>query len=477
MLKELKVFSRILNLIIKQKNQTLLLQEVFDIIARDFDSDKVILYLYDTQTKNINIFESKGLNSKEEKRGSYQLGEGVVGTVAQNRKPLLIEDINDNKIFLNKTKTYDNKTQKRSFLCFPIISKTQQTLIGALSVDLLNKNIDDLNIHFEILQIITSFLAESIENIKQQQLQHKKMLLKQDSLNDELMYRYDINLILGGAIGANHHITNKILRNKEKVRLIISGKEGTGKSLFVRAIHLNKKYELPQLTNYSIPSESQNLDTDTLTQDIIINSLQNSNHTGLYISNLEILKKEQQKKFINTIIKKSPKLDLYFLYSNDEIQQNSNCQSILLNELKNRKTDITMLADFYLTELNKIHNKNIERISTPAINAMISYHWPGNLAELKNAINYAVNHCTDDVIHSYNLPASLQMNNNIDTINSTLGLRQLLDNYEKEILVDRLKQFSGHLKNTANSLETSSRVLHYRLKKLKINAKNYKINF
>ncbi len=58
--------------------------------------------------------------------------------------------------------------------------------------------------------------------------------------------------------------------------------------------------------------------------------------------------------------------------------------------LRERKTDILLLADYFLEKYAKENHKDIRRFSTPAIDMLVEYHWPGNVRELENAIERAV---------------------------------------------------------------------------------------
>jgi transcriptional regulator with PAS, ATPase and Fis domain len=55
--------------------------------------------------------------------------------------------------------------------------------------------------------------------------------------------------------------------------------------------------------------------------------------------------------------------------------------------LRERRSDIMLLAEHFLEKYSKMYNKVIKRISTPAINMMMAYHWPGNVRELENCID------------------------------------------------------------------------------------------
>ncbi len=50
--------------------------------------------------------------------------------------------------------------------------------------------------------------------------------------------------------------------------------------------------------------------------------------------------------------------------------------------LRERRTDILLIAEFFLEKYSKENKKNIRRISTSAIDMLIQYHWPGNVREL-----------------------------------------------------------------------------------------------
>ena len=66
--------------------------------------------------------------------------------------------------------------------------------------------------------------------------------------------------------------------------------------------------------------------------------------------------------------------------------------------LRERKTDILLLADHFIEKYSRAAGKNIRRISTPAIDMLMAYHWPGNVRELENCIERAVVMSNDDVI-------------------------------------------------------------------------------
>src|SRR5205823_4757514 len=85
-----------------------------------------------------------------------------------------------------------------------------------------------------------------------------------------------------------------------------------------------------------------------------------------------------------------------------------NVFTICVPPLRERKADMLLLADHFLEKFSREHSKVIKRISTPAIDMLMSYHWPGNVRELENALERSVLVCDGQVIHGHHLPPSLQ---------------------------------------------------------------------
>jgi Nif-specific regulatory protein len=117
-------------------------------------------------------------------------------------------------------------------------------------------------------------------------------------------------------------------------------------------------------------------------------------------------------------------------------------------------------------------NKNVRRISTTAINMMVSYHWPGNVRELENCIERAVLLSTDGVIHGHHLPPTLQTSEASGTV-ITGSLEDRVNLFERDSIVDALKRTNGNLAAAARQLGTTARIMRYKVSNLGINYKRY----
>jgi Nif-specific regulatory protein len=150
-----------------------------------------------------------------------------------------------------------------------------------------------------------------------------------------------------------------------------------------------------------------------------------------------------------------------------------NVFSIYLPPLRERKTDILLLADHFLEKYGNQNGKRIKRISTPAIDMLVSYHWPGNVRELENVIERSTLVCEGSVIHGHNLPPSLQTAEGSGTV-TRMSLDQAVGAFEKDLIQDVLKTARGNRARAARMLDTTERILGYKVKKYEIDCRRYK---
>ena len=114
----------------------------------------------------------------------------------------------------------------------------------------------------------------------------------------------------------------------------------------------------------------------------------------------------------------------------EDLYYRLNVFTIFLPPLRERKSDILLLAEHFLEKYEQEHGKRIRRISTPAIDMLMAYHFPGNVRELENAIERAVLVCDSNVIHSHHLPPTLQTAEVSGTV-TALTLKSAVEAFER----------------------------------------------
>ena len=135
--------------------------------------------------------------------------------------------------------------------------------------------------------------------------------------------------------------------------------------------------------------------------------------------------------------------------------------------LRQRKPDITMLAEYFITCSSKKMNKNISRISNDVMGLFLKYNWPGNVRELSNTIERCVAFCKGKEIILDNLPPRmLKIYNNGES--NTLEMTTKLSDIEASHIYSSLKKHNWNLKRVADSLNIARGTLYSKMKKYDI---------
>ncbi|NLF40676.1 sigma 54-interacting transcriptional regulator, partial [bacterium] len=157
----------------------------------------------------------------------------------------------------------------------------------------------------------------------------------------------------------------------------------------------------------------------------------------------------------------------------EDLYYRLNVFPIHLPPLRERKTDIPLLADHFVGKYSALNHRDIRRISTPAIDMLMSYHWPGNVRELENCIERAVLVSNDNVIHGHHLPPTLQTAEASGT-GASGSLQDQLDNLERDVITDALKSARGNAAKAAQILGITERIMGLRLKKFSIDYRRFR---
>ncbi|MDX9828307.1 MAG: sigma-54 dependent transcriptional regulator [Spirochaetia bacterium] len=146
---------------------------------------------------------------------------------------------------------------------------------------------------------------------------------------------------------------------------------------------------------------------------------------------------------------------------------------IRLPPLRERGADILLLADHFAETLGISQGKMIKRISSPALDLLMIYHWPGNVRELENCIARAIILSSDSVIHSYDLPPSLQSASSTGTEPSS-SFDGAIARLEKEMVVEALKIELGNSAQAAKRLGITERRFRFALQRYKIDYRQFR---
>lgn len=130
----------------------------------------------------------------------------------------------------------------------------------------------------------------------------------------------------------------------------------------------------------------------------------------------------------------------------EDLYYRLNVININLPPLRDRKEDINILTEHFIQKLNKKLNKNIKGISKDCLVYLEEYHWPGNIRELENIIERAMNLCEGTFIESRDLPFYITNINphDINLINMPGGEIKKMEEYEKEIIKAAMEKYKSY---------------------------------
>ncbi|MDR0561335.1 MAG: sigma 54-interacting transcriptional regulator [Spirochaetaceae bacterium] len=469
--------------------------------------------LLDRSTGLLKIEEAYGLSPEEKERGRYRLGEGLVGRVFESGQAITVPDLAKDTRFLNRAKNRTRQDMEGlTYYCVPIQSGG---VIGTLSAErrLPQNNAEVLMAKDRsLLEKVSGIIADSAK-LRERILEERFRLRKpchEDHSSGEL--KHGGRIAEGSAIIGTGNAMRGLYEMLAKVApsdatALITGESGTGKELVAAEVHrLSKraqeafvKINCAALPESIIESELFGHEKGAFT-----------GATGLHKGRFELAHRGTI--FLDEIAELSPRIQVKLLRVlqerelervggtatirvdvrliaatnrnleaevkagrfREDLYYRLNVFPLHVPPLRERKSDIVLLADYFTEKYAEKNSKLIKRISTPAIDLLTAYSWPGNVRELENCIERAVILSTDMVIHSYNLPPSLQSAVSTNT-EPTATLTAALSRLEKELIVEALKITQGNMAAAARRLGITERRMGLRVHHYGINWRLYRL--
>lgn len=154
---------------------------------------------------------------------------------------------------------------------------------------------------------------------------------------------------------------------------------------------------------------------------------------------------------------------------------------IYLPPLRQRGNDIPLLINHFLEIFSRKYNKNMQGITPEAMQKMMSYHWPGNIRQLKNVMEKSVLLACNDTLGMEDLPSEILQSNLckdqeiLPMSGSTFSFKEAkriyVQEFEKQFIIQHLRQYKGNISQTAHALDMPRQSLQQKLKELGINAR------
>ena len=455
--------------------------------------------------EDISIDVAYGLSRSEIERGRYKIGEGITGKVVESGKPVIVPRISSEPLFLDRTGARKRtKRSQTSFVCVPVI--VQSRAHGTLSVDTPYRDDQLLQENVRFLTIVATMIGQSVAARKRARRERSLLVTENKRLQEELRERFHPANIVGNSRPMQEvaELVGQVAPSSAIV--FLRGESGTGKEMIADALHFNSlrankpfvKVHLAALPEGLVESELFGHEKGAFTGasaskegrferahggTLFLDEIGELSPT-IQVKLLRVLQSQEIERLggsspisVNARIIAATHVDLEKAVASGRFREDLfyrlNVFPIFLPPLRDRKSDILLLADSFLEKYSRQQGKDLKRMSTPAIDMLMSYHWPGNVRELENCIERAVILSSDGVVHGHHLPPSLQTATATGTPVSG-SFEALMNSYEREILVEALKNARGTVAKAARMIGTTQRVLSYRTKRLGIDPTKYK---
>jgi Nif-specific regulatory protein len=477
-----------------------ILKLVLDRVARGLTIIRGMVTILNQGKGEITIAEAWGLDKTQKSKGRYSPGEGITGKVIETGNPVTIRRIADEPLFLNRTGARnEDETRDISFICVPISAGS--AVIGALGIDL-PYSPGSLDYELCILTVVAASISQVVW-LHQIRGEEEELKSENTRLQNQLRSRYGAAAYVIG----NSKIMKSLFLQIEQVSetdatVLILGESGVGKERIAQAIHYGSpraaqpfiKVNCAAIPETLIESSLFGHEKGAFTGAVSRRKgyFEQADYGTIFLDEVGELSLPAQSKFLrvlqereferiggNETIKVNIRIiaatnqDLRKLIAEKKFREDLYYRlsvfPLVVPPLRERKTDIMLLANHFLEKFSAKNNKRIYSISPGAVNLMTSYFWPGNIRELENCIERAVILSTDGTIQSYHLPPGLRKNNSPGGEKRQI-LKEVLETTEKELIAAELRWTRGNLARAASNLGVSERVM--RLRAVKYGLKN-----
>jgi Nif-specific regulatory protein len=448
------------------------------------------------------IVAAHGMTEEEIKRGRYKIGEGVIGMVAKHGSPIVIPNVGDEPLFLNKTGSRKGIAKSNiAFICVPIKFKSE--VLGVLSVDRLfgNKNIS-FESDLKLLKIIASLIAQNVQLYRQVEAEKGALIAEAEELKRKLKGKYAIDNMIGRSdrmqevFEAVHRVA------PAKATVLLRGESGTGKELIAKAIHYmsgRAKGPFIKLNCASIPeglleSELFGHEKGAFTGAMMLRKgrFELANGGTVFLDEIgdlppslqpKILRVLQEREFERVGGEKTIKVDVRLVAATsrnleelvsagkfrEDLYYRLNVVPIFLPALRERVDDIPLLVEHFLTKFNEENNKSIS-LSAEALRVILDHRWPGNVREIENTIERLVVMSRGKVVPASDLPVNVRQSEirAMHDPGDKSSLATTVTDMERTRLIEALRKTGWNQAKAARLLGITPRQIGYKIGKYKL---------
>ncbi|RXJ58103.1 sigma 54-interacting transcriptional regulator [Candidatus Marinarcus aquaticus] len=497
--KELTTLYEIASIISNHYNLDTSLEKCIKVLKNTLNLENCVVHILEDD--ELKVFASVELSKIQRDLATYKIGEGVTGMAAQEKEPIVVENIHSDTLFLNKSGKRDFNGQ--SYVAVPLVVDTKT--IGVLGASLTKTTEIGFEDTVRILTIVSSIFAQTIYSY--QMNKKEKERLKELKLYYKMEWDSKVHNF-GDIIGDSpkmQQVFQVIQRIAQSdVTVLVRGETGTGKELVAAAIHKRSKRKdepfiklnCAAITDTLLESELFGHEKGAFTdaKETRKGRFELADGGTLFLDEIgdisasaqvKLLRVLQEREFERVGGSKTIKVNVRLIAATnrnlekmvedgdfrEDLYYRLNVIPIDLPPLRERGDDIKQLVNFFLERAIKNHKKRVT-ITEEAMDALCQYPWPGNVRELENTLERIVLMGNEDGISESDmrllLPAlhdtqATKASKKSNTSNNLAS--KTLEELEKDAIENALDNNNNNQSHAAKELGISLRQIGYKIKK------------
>jgi Nif-specific regulatory protein len=381
----------------------------------------------------------------------------------------------------------------------PIVAS--QRTIGTIAADIAHGTSVGPDYVSMLLKHLAQFIGPAVAAQRAHITERGRLVDENSRLRGRLHGRHDLTSIIGNS-EAMRHVCELVSRAAPTgTPVLLQGEAGTGKEFLARTIHHSSQWARRPFFEYSCSRMSgSTLEADLLEplrgRDATKKRPLLADGGTLLLDDVHELTLPAQAQLMRVLQQREFAMGASETPAHPQVRLVATCEislegaategrfradvyhrlsgfSIAVPPLRERPSDIPLLADFFLEKFSCDHGKPAARISPRALDMLTRYPWPGNVRELANVIERAVLLCDDEVVHGHHLSPAIHSADAPGTA-AQFSLSESLDAFEKDLLLDALRAARGVRSRAARLLQTTDRIFNYKVRKHSIDCRRFK---
>ncbi|MDQ7065921.1 MAG: sigma 54-interacting transcriptional regulator [candidate division KSB1 bacterium] len=461
----------------------------------------IILFDHDGGSR---FHTARNLNRQDLQRPKNETSRSIIRKVQFDKKPVFLQNALEAPEFEASKSVRGLKIL--SVICLPLLHAGE--LIGAVYLD--NRSFRGI-FSPEMFQFAQKF-ADFISVAAAHALEQQRLRDNVEALQRDLREHYSFGEIIG-----THPAIMQILQLVAQVAdteatVLIQGETGTGKELIARALHQNSRRANRPFVAINCSTLQENLLESELFGHV------KGAFTGATENKIGWFERAHGGTiFLDEVSEMSPALQLKLLrilqtgefspvgstrlrHSNvrilaatnrnlqqlvnagrfrDDVYYRLNVIAIEVPPLRDRASDILLLAVHFLDYYGSKYGKPGLRLSSKARAQLLKYHFPGNVRELENMMERAVILCQANEVEAETLPIDLgpvesppPVEQNVPTFRE--AKQRLLQEFERSFILERLADSGGNISQAARASGMDVKNFYEKMKQHRIDARAFK---